>query len=157
MVPGHVLLPDSLLLKIVGQYIAPGDAFPVALTCRSLRGAAMWKGGGGGSSTHFKTPTSTVVVSVPMLAWAVVTCGYRWSAMTCGQAARGGHLTVLQWARANGCEWDAQVCAQAAGGGHLTVLQWALANGYECDARMCTHAARGGGHLTVVQWLRATR
>ena len=122
------LIPDCLLLKIVGQYIAPKDAFPVALTCRSLRGAAMWEGGGCGSSIHFKTPTSTVVVSVPMLTWAVITCGYQWSAMTCAQAAHGGHLTVLQWARANGCVWDTSTCEQAARGGHLTVLQWARAS-----------------------------
>ena len=42
---------------------------------------------------------------------------------------RDGHLNVLQWARANGCEWDANVCAQAAEGGHLEVLKWAHLNG----------------------------
>ena len=25
---------------------------------------------------------------------------------TCSSAAKGGHLEVLQWARANGCPWD---------------------------------------------------
>ena len=41
----------------------------------------------------------------------------------------GGHLEVLQWARANGCPWDQRTCAYAATGGHLEVLQWARANG----------------------------
>jgi len=35
---------------------------------------------------------------------------------------------VLQWARASGCPWDANTCAWAARGGHLDVLQWARAN-----------------------------
>ena len=50
------------------------------------------------------------------------------SAMTCAQAAHGGHITVLQWARAQGCVWDTSTCEQAARGGHLTVLQWARAS-----------------------------
>ena len=41
----------------------------------------------------------------------------------------GGHLEVLQWARANGCPWNEWTCFQAAQCGHLDVLQWALANG----------------------------
>jgi hypothetical protein len=41
----------------------------------------------------------------------------------------GGHLEVLQWARANGCEWNTHTCKWAARKGHLEVLQWARANG----------------------------
>jgi hypothetical protein len=48
-----------------------------------------------------------------------------WNELTCTHAAQGGHLAVLEWARANGCLWDAQTCARAAPGGHLAVLQWA--------------------------------
>ena len=44
-------------------------------------------------------------------------------------AAQGGHLEVMQWARANGCPWDSLTCAYAAEGGYLEVLQWARANG----------------------------
>ena len=44
-------------------------------------------------------------------------------------AARGGHLAVLQWARANGCDWNAAACIQAAyHNGHAAVEQWARAN-----------------------------
>ena len=42
---------------------------------------------------------------------------------------RGGHLAVLQWARANGCAWDAWTCSKAAFKRHPAVLQWARANG----------------------------
>jgi hypothetical protein len=48
----------------------------------------------------------------------------------CASAARGGHLAVLQWARADGCQWQwgLETCAKAAEGeaegGHLAALQW---------------------------------
>ena len=48
---------------------------------------------------------------------------------TCTNAARGGHLDVLQWARANRCRWDHLTCACAARAGHLEVLKWAISNG----------------------------
>jgi hypothetical protein len=52
-----------------------------------------------------------------------------WDECTCAHAAYGGHLEVLQRARANGCEWNASTCANAARGGHLETLQWARTNG----------------------------
>jgi hypothetical protein len=45
------------------------------------------------------------------------------------EAAKGGHLEVLKWARENGCPWDELTCANAAERGHLGMLQWARANG----------------------------
>ena len=38
------------------------------------------------------------------------------NASTCEAAADGGHLAVLQWARATGCDWNAITCIMAAGG-----------------------------------------
>jgi hypothetical protein len=43
-------------------------------------------------------------------------------------AAHGGHLEVLQWARANGCPWDETTCEAAVARGHLDVVQWAKEN-----------------------------
>ncbi len=48
-----------------------------------------------------------------------------------GRSGTGGHLEVLVWARANGCEWDDRTCAWAAQNGHPEVLEWARANGCE--------------------------
>ena len=79
--------------------------------------------------------------------------GSAWNAWTCANAARGGHLDVLRWARENGCAWNANTCAFAAEGGHLEVLRWARENGCEWDARTATYAARGG-HLDVLRWAR---
>ena len=37
-----------------------------------------------------------------------------WNAETCEDAALGGHLEVLRWARENGCPWIAQTRDKAA-------------------------------------------
>jgi hypothetical protein len=66
----------------------------------------------------------------------------------------GGHLQLLQWMRANGCDWDEYTCSAAARGGHLAVLQWARVNGCDWDEETCKAAAKGG-HLVVLQWARA--
>jgi hypothetical protein len=47
---------------------------------------------------------ATFVRSVSILAWAREN-GCLWNARTFNAAAAGGHLEVLQWARANGCPW----------------------------------------------------
>ena len=57
-------------------------------------------------------------------------------------AAGGGHLEVLKWARANGCPWDEATCAWAAKYGHLEVLKWARENGCPWDEWTCANAAR---------------
>ena len=46
-----------------------------------------------------------------------------------GKAARGGHLEVLQWLRAQGCAWHERTCMAAAEGGHMEVLRWCRAQG----------------------------
>ena len=97
--------------------------------------------------------------SVSSTARARASDGKRWwfcglQGSTCSNAAAGGHLEVLQWARANGCEWHSGTCSNAAEGGHLEVLQWARANGCLWNAYTCSNAA-AGGHLEVLQWARA--
>jgi hypothetical protein len=68
-------------------------------------------------------------------------------------AAGGGHLEVLQWARANGCEWNVYTCLEAAKGGHLAVLQWARANGCPWDRPTCLEAAPAGSEAR--EWIQA--
>ena len=55
--------------------------------------------------------------------------GFPWDSDTCSQAASGGHLSILQWARSRGCPWDSDTCASASLHGHLEVLQWARSQG----------------------------
>jgi len=51
------------------------------------------------------------------------THGCQWDENTCTNAAAGGRLKVLQWARANGCPWDKGSCSYAARNGDLDMLQ----------------------------------
>jgi hypothetical protein len=73
-------------------------------------------------------------------------------------AARGAHLDVLKWLRAEEgrCSWTSSVCFRAAEQGHLHVLEWLRIRRPPCpwDGRTCDAAARKG-HLVVLQWLRA--
>ena len=73
----------------------------------------------------------------------------RFKSGLCAYAAEGGHLEVLQWARAQGCPWDWRTCAWAARNGHLEVLQWARAHGCRWDEATCAYA---GCHATNNNW-----
>ena len=67
----------------------------------------------------------------------------------CKYAAGGGCLSVLKWARAQGCPWHEWTCEYAAKNGHLAVLQWARAHECPWNESTCTEAARNG-HLAVL-------
>ena len=47
----------------------------------------------------------------------------------CAEAAKGGHLEVLKWARAHCCPWDQWTRQLAEEEGHLELLQWAVEHG----------------------------
>jgi hypothetical protein len=76
-----------------------------------------------------------------------------WTEGTCHAAARGGHMEVLRWAREHHCPWNKWTCAEAAAGGHMEVLQWARRNSCPWGVDTC-QAAAWGGHLEVLQWAR---
>ena len=88
-----------------------------------------------------------------VLQWARAQ-GCPWDRMTCDSAAEGGHLKVLQWARAQGCPWDWTTCYKAAREGHLEVLQWAREQGCPWEEEDICSCAAQGGHLKVLQWAR---
>ena len=44
---------------------------------------------------------------------------FPWDERTCKNAAKGGHLEVLKWARENGCPWDEETCTNAASKGYV--------------------------------------
>ena len=130
--PFDTLGPD--LLGAIARAVPAGDAFAFASASRACHAAVReaWSRG---------TRTGFGAASPALLAWKVA-CGMpRWNKWTCAEAAKGGHLGVLQWARANGCPWDVWTCAYAAKGGHLDVLQWARANGCPWDESTCSEAA----------------
>jgi hypothetical protein len=77
----------------------------------------------------------------------------------CQEAARNGHVHVLEWVLANGGTWDDQAWSSAAFGGQLATLEWLLAKSTSStpplglDDHMCTSAAQSGS-LDVLKWLR---
>jgi hypothetical protein len=64
----------------------------------------------------------------------------------CEAAAATGQLEALQCARELGCPWDERTCRLAARGGHLAVLQWARAQEPPCpwDGNTAGEAALSG-------------
>ena len=69
-------------------------------------------------------------------------------------AARGGHLNILKWARANGSPWYRHTAAYLAEGGHLEALKWVMTNGYRWKSNICEYAAKGD-QLEVLEYARA--
>jgi hypothetical protein len=66
--------------------------------------------------------------------------GCKWNEETCERAAEGGHLEVLQWARANHCPWDEDdMCRYAGIGGNLEVLRWVIEQGCPGGERYAHH------------------
>ena len=80
--------------------------------------------------------------------------GHLNKAVVCERGGGGGHLGVLQWARANGCPWDEETCANAAEGGHLETLKWGARERAARGKRTRARYAAKGGHLEVLQWAR---
>ena len=74
-----------------------------------------------------------------------------WAQQICTQAASGGHLDVILWARANGYPWDKATTRAAAQEGHLHVLQHVrtLACPWDDDTTLA-----GVKHKHILRWIR---
>ena len=73
--------------------------------------------------------------------------------MVSAAAARGGHLTTLQWLYSNNREDPDRIASSAARGGHLHILEWLVdEDGVKLSSRV-TAAAAGGGSLRTLRWL----
>jgi len=61
-------------------------------------------------------------------------------------------------ARANGCPWNEKTCTRAVEGGHLEILQWARAQDPPCpwNGSPCKYAA-GYGYPEILEWLYVAR
>ena len=64
--------------------------------------------------------------------WADLKEGIWGGNKVCANAAAGGHLEALQWARAHGFPWNASTIKKAAARGHIAILQWARAQDPPC-------------------------
>jgi len=66
------------------------------------------------------------------------------------QISFGRHLSCLRFLRKHKCPWDSRLIANAARGGHLLVIKWARNRKHPCpwSEAACAEAA-AGGHLEV--------
>ena len=79
-----------------------------------------------------------------MLRWARENgCPWEEDIVT-ANAARGGHLEMLKYARVHGCAWTVHTTAAAARGGHLETLRWAHEHGCEWDEKTVDAAYKSG-------------
>src|SRR3972149_4082617 len=86
-----------------------------------------------------------VVAQIPLLSKYISSGDVEYSQrVLCSWAAAQGYLSLLIWARAQGCPWDAWTCYAAACGGDLKILQWARAQGCPWDEQTCWAAAFAG-------------
>ena len=67
-----------------------------------------------------------------------------WDNGTCWEAAVGGHFECLTYAHEHGCPWDKGTCWEAAVRGHLECLTYAHEHGCPWDETTCSHAALYG-------------
>ncbi|KAL3674861.1 hypothetical protein V7S43_000787 [Phytophthora oleae] len=70
------------------------------------------------------------------------------------EAAKGGHLTVVQWLHENlrDC-YSGRAMSWAASNGHLEVMKWLLSNRQDLCVNYAMDFAAANGHLNVVKWL----
>src|SRR3990167_3564689 len=85
-------------------------------------------------------------------------CGYKFEEDIMDDAARSGHLNIVQWLHANwigGCSKNAM--NWAARNGHLDVVIWLHENRTEGCSEMAMDRAAWNGHLDMVKWLHENR
>ncbi len=116
-------LPLDVQRLLVNDYLRDEDALVARYTCRALR--ALVPRARIDACRHRLYTHFCAQGYMSLLAWLHAQVPLREShkGLLCMYAAQGGHLTALQWARANGAPWDEQTCMYAARGGHLAVLQ----------------------------------
>ena len=130
-------LPPELL-EVVARAVPAGDRLWFRLVCRSWAAAGARAAPAAGEEplprdkvTRTRGPdaaASAARVADVMVLPATARGRKKFRNDLCAYAAKGGHLAVLQWARAHGRPWNTKTCARAAKNGHLKVLQWARAN-----------------------------
>ncbi|KAJ1622140.1 hypothetical protein T492DRAFT_885748 [Pavlovales sp. CCMP2436] len=107
-------LPLGLLALIAG-FLGLDDEFLAALVCRQFHAAVM--------STRQREGRETSTTLIRSVVHRLRK--FQWAVSTCFGAAETGHLSVLMWARFNGCGWDERVTLAAEHGGHSHVYAWA--------------------------------
>ena len=154
---------SDFMVRSICAAVDPGEAFVVALVCRSFRDELCTRFPA--RTPRFRTSVAAVVASPARLEWVRGLRDRplwvsRWGAGSADlpQAAvfmaRCGRLETLRWARAHGCRWNGSAIVAAAGAGNLELVRWLCANGCTPGTTACAAAAKGG-YLDVLKLLRA--
>eukprot|EP00644_Phytophthora_capsici_P013437 jgi/Phyca11/8578/fgenesh1_pm.PHYCAscaffold_29_\ len=74
------------------------------------------------------------------------------------EAAKGGHVNVMQWLHDNlrDC-YAGRALNWAASNGHLEAMKWLLSNRQDLCVNYAMDFAAANGHLSVVKWLHINR
>lgn len=91
---------------------------------------------------------------IHVIAWARKR-GYPWDKMACQNAAYENHFDLLKWLRRpeDPCPWDNKTFVNIAAVGNLPMLQWAKENGIPLTNDLCRISIRYN-HLNILQWAR---
>lgn len=89
--------------------------------------------------------THSYIKPMPLQLW------HSTSSSTINWAALLGYWKVIQWGRKHNWVWSDSTSSEAARGGHLHMLNWLILNGCPYHrVGCCVHAARNG-HLSIVK------
>ena len=142
-------LPEEVLRNIFGTFLGPGHYRYVAGTCRVFWHA--YKSAMPEQHNH-KTFYRSAAASVPCAALCLrESHSIRQIAL---EAARGGQIDVIVWAKNRGCECDYRLFYEAARSGQLEVFEWADTNGLEWVLSGAAAGAASAGHVRLLEWMR---
>lgn len=134
------LVGSNDVVSYLAQFVNDQQYLFFASVCRCWRDA--W-----GRNRPKLTQAVTSDTSASQLSFSI-RCGLGREPGLCAAIAILGRLDLLRWARSEGCRWNWLTCYNAAEGGHLGVLQWARACFW--NSTTCCGAAERG-HLEVLQ------
>ncbi|KAF8062687.1 Papln [Scenedesmus sp. PABB004] len=140
-------LPEPLVLHVL-SFLPPAlQAWAAKLVCKTARERFR-----GATVVSLRCPE--LPLAAVREAWRPVRGGDPWQQLQLARArAACGDVPGLAWLCGAGCDMHSGVCYEAAKHGHVPVLEWARDQGL--DLRDVCHDAAYGGQLGVLRWARA--
>ena len=135
-------LPTDALSELYEHVSLP---FVLKLVCRALRNAG---------PKRTETTLSHIAQSSWRLQWAFSNgCPFEWGPKLAAKMARHGCLHALLWGHHHMLRWDKETPNQAARHGHLEVLERVHKAGCPAHMNEVAHEAVLGGHMNVLEWI----
>lgn len=171
--------------ELILKYVNSNEEYPLALVCREWA-SLLRKKRARRNADKWVTSLSCMVTSKSRVEWGLLnnifvrsSCivtrlvaatpnvelmiwcgeeGFLLDPNAISQAARFGHLKMIQYLRIIGSEWDDAICEIVAQNGYLEVLKWCFEQGCPLPNRNTTsliELAADRRHFHVVQWLHS--